>query len=176
MTPSFASTHVTEAPIWLQEKVYAPRRQRTIALVKRSVDALVAVGQRVSLASVAAHSQQIDPDGRGVSESAILGNDEARAYYEAYRTWPGARRRPPAPVSRGVISPPQPVKLTRDVRRVRQRYWRMGKDELVERLVALEQAHAAQEERWLRVNDELLTWRLRAERAEAQLAREHPAT
>jgi hypothetical protein len=37
------------------------------------------------------------------------------------------------------------------------------KTTLVERLLAVEHAWAEQEERWLRVNEELLTWRLRAE-------------
>ena len=33
---------------------------------------------------------------------------------------------------------------------------------LIERLLAVERAYAEQEDRWLRVNDELLTWQLRA--------------
>jgi hypothetical protein len=56
------------------------------------------------------------------------------------------------------------ISLSRDLTRVRQNYLRLQKAVLVERLLALEQAHADQEERWLRVNDELLTWKLRAER------------
>jgi hypothetical protein len=56
------------------------------------------------------------------------------------------------------------ISLSRDLTRARQRYLRLGKSVLVERLLALEHAYAEQEERWLRVNDELLTWTLRAER------------
>jgi hypothetical protein len=56
------------------------------------------------------------------------------------------------------------ISVSRDLTRVRQRYLRLRKAVLVERLLALEQAHAEQEERWLRVNDQLLTWTLRAER------------
>jgi hypothetical protein len=48
--------------------------------------------------------------------------------------------------------------------RARQRYLRLGKSILVERLLAFEHAYTEQEERWLRVNDELLTWQLGAER------------
>ena len=39
----------------------------------------------------------------------------------------------------------------------------MSKQELVERLLAVEQAYAEQEERWLELNDELLISRLHTE-------------
>jgi hypothetical protein len=62
--------------------VYAKFRQRTVDLVKQSVDALRKDKQRVSLATVAAKSKDLDTEGngKGISESAILDNPEARAY------------------------------------------------------------------------------------------------
>ena len=57
---------------WLEEKVYAQLRQRTVDLVKRSVDALLKDKQRVSLSTVAAKSREFDE--KGISESAILDN------------------------------------------------------------------------------------------------------
>jgi hypothetical protein len=42
---------------WLEEKVYAKLRQRSIDLVKRSVDALLKDKQRVSLSTIAAKSK-----------------------------------------------------------------------------------------------------------------------
>jgi len=74
---------------WLEEKVYAKLRRRTVDLVRRSVDALRKDKQRVSLSTVAAKSKELDPDHRGVSESAILDNQEARAYYKQHRSWRG---------------------------------------------------------------------------------------
>src|SRR5690242_18797713 len=76
-----ASKPDSDAPLWLQEQVYIPKRQRTIDLVQQSVDALRKDKQRVSLATVAAKSKELDSDHRGISESAILDNQEARAYY-----------------------------------------------------------------------------------------------
>jgi len=61
------------------------------------------------------------------------------------------------------------VKVGRDEQRVRQRYLHMSKEALVERLIAAERTLAEQRERWLAQQDEALTWRLRAEAAEAQL-------
>src|SRR5258708_38122603 len=83
---------------WLEEKVYAKLRQRTVDLVKQSVDALCKDKQRVSLATVAAKSRELDTEHRGISESAILDNQEARAYYEQYRSWRGASRKREKPL------------------------------------------------------------------------------
>jgi hypothetical protein len=52
---------------------------------------------------------------------------------------------------------------------VRQRYLRMGKEVLVECLITAERTLTEQRERWLTQQDEALTWRLRAEAAEARL-------
>jgi len=159
---------------WLEEKVYARLRQRTVDLVKRSVDALRTQKQRVSLATVAAKSKELDTEsnGKGISESAILDNEEARVYYEQYRSWQGSSRprvKPmpvAAPASLGAIKP------SRNEQRVRQRYLRMSKEALIERLLTEEQTYAEQREHWLLQQDEVLTWRLRAEAAEARLAQE----
>jgi hypothetical protein len=45
----------------------------------------------------------------------------------------------------------------------------MSKETLVERLLTVERTSAEERERWLLQQDELLTWRLRAEAAEAQV-------
>jgi hypothetical protein len=154
---------------WLEEKVYAKLRQRTVDLVKQSVDALCKDKQRVSLATVAAKSKELDVDHRGISESAILDNQEARAYYEQHRSWRGSSRKRAKPL---VVAPPASsgvTKLGRDEQRVRQRYLRMSKEALVERLIVVERTLVERRERWLIQQDEVLTWRLRAAVAEAQL-------
>ncbi len=46
----------------------------------------------------------------------------------------------------------------------------MGQEALVERLMNTERTYAEARERWLSQQDEVLTWRLRAETAEARLA------
>src|SRR2546427_6883916 len=127
---------------WLEEKVYSRLRQRTVDLVRRSVDALRKDKQRVSLSTVATKSKELDSDHRGVSESAILDNREARAYYEQHRSWQGNRKKRAKP--KALASPAQPgsVKPDRNEQRVRQRYRRMSKDALVERLLAVERLHA----------------------------------
>jgi hypothetical protein len=145
-----------------------PKRQRTVDLVHQSVDGLLKDKQRVSLATVAAKSKELDSEHRGISESAILDNQEARAYYEQHRSWRGPERKRAKPLV--VASTPSgAVKPGRDEQRVRQRYLRMSKEALVERLIIAERTLAEQRERWLIQQDEALTWRLRAEAVEKQI-------
>lgn len=159
---------------WLEEKVYAKLRQRTVDLVKQSIDALRKDKQRVSLATVASKSKELDVEGngKGISESAILDNQEARAYYEQYRSWRGSSRKRAKPLAVALPASPGVVKRGRDEQRVRQRYMRMSKEALVEGLIAAERNLAEQRERWLTQQDEALTWRLRAEAAEARLKKD----
>jgi hypothetical protein len=155
---------------WLKEKVYGPKRRRTVELVKRSVDSLVDDRKRISLSALSARSKEIDPGGRGVSETAILNNEEARAHYEQHRSWKrGARSRP------RVLEPTGVTIVTKgDAARVRCRYLKWTKAELVARLLSVENTHAVLQERWLEVTEEALSWRLRAERAESQVRRVKP--
>ncbi len=165
---------MSEPHPWLEEKVYARLRQRTVDLVKRSVDALRKDKQRISLSTVAAKSKELDAEGngKGISESAILDNQEARAYYEQHRSWPGSPRKQAKPLAVASPASPGSVKPGRDEQRARQRYLRMSKEVLVERLITVERTLAEQRERWLSQQDEALTWRLRAETAEARLSKE----
>ena len=62
-----------------------------------------------------------------------------------------------------------PIRIDRDLSRARRRYLKINKAELAARLLAVEQNYAEHEEQWLQVNEELMIWRLRAERAEARV-------
>jgi hypothetical protein len=157
MVRSSRSTPLAEAPAWLGA-IYTARRERTADLVRTSIETLQKERKPVSIASVVAVSRQVDPLGKGVSESALLHNPEARADYEAHRTWKGGRRGRVPP--RGRSSAPMSVKPDRDLTRARLRYLRLSKHELVERLLAVEQACAEYEQRWLRTADELFAWML----------------
>ena len=156
---------------WLKEKVYAPNRRRTVELVKKSVDSLANDQKRISLSALCSRSKEIDPGGRGVSESAILKNEQARIYYEQHRSWKvtsGSRQTPCKPNAVTVL--PR-IKADRDAARVRYRYLKLNKSELVGRLLAMEQAHAVLQEQWFQLNEDMLNWRLRAERSEPKLRR-----
>lgn len=164
-----SSSSESSAPIWLAEQVYEPKRQRTVDLVHQSIDVLRREQARISLASIAAKSRELDPNGIGISESAILTNEEARAYYEQYRSWKHQRRPPTSTQNPKIRYEPGSMKLTRDEVRARQRYQRLSKGELVDRLLAAERNSAEWEQRFLACQDDTLSWRLRAEAAEKRL-------
>src|SRR5579863_5042265 len=110
--PQPSSSSELSAPVWLREQVYQPKRQRTINLVRQSIDALREAQARISLASIAARSRELDPDGIGVSESTILANEEARSYYEQYRSWKHQRRPPTSKQKPSLRQEPGTIKLT----------------------------------------------------------------
>jgi hypothetical protein len=130
--------------------------------------------RRVSLAMVAAKSKELDTEGngKGISESAILDNQEARAYYEQHRSWRDSSRKQEKSLVVTMPSSLGLVKPGRDEQRVRQRYLRMSKETLVERLLNVERTCAERRERWRVQQDEMLNWRLRAEAAEARRKKE----
>src|SRR5579859_3566124 len=85
------SSPSSEPPAWLED-VYERRRRRTLRLVELSMAALVGKGESASLAAIARTSKTVDPaEPHGVSESAILHNEQA---YALYRQHTDRKRRP----------------------------------------------------------------------------------
>ncbi len=160
-----------QAPTWLNEAVYEPKRQRTFELVKQAVDALVEQRKRdgttrISLTTIMATARQLDPVGKGVAHTAILENEEAYAYYKRHRTANRPTKRQSTPRN-GDARPV--IKADRDQARVRQRYMKLNREELVDQLLSVEHQYAELHERYLAMNDKLLEWQLRAEQAESLL-------
>ena len=67
--------------------VYERKRQRTTGLTKNAIELLERNRKPVSLASIAAVSRQIDPEGRGVSENGIRTNPDAYENYRDHMPW-----------------------------------------------------------------------------------------
>lgn len=155
------SSKSTNAPVgdgrrpWLEEQVYQPKRQRTLLLVRQAINALIKGKQRVSLAAIVSKSKQLDRHKIGISASAILGNVEARALYEAKRQWraPAQRRRFSVDVLHEIPTPR--IKLHRDLRSVYERYIKLTKQDLAMRLIKMEQSYLGLEETWLKASERL---------------------
>ncbi|MBD2098483.1 hypothetical protein H6F90_25770 [Trichocoleus sp. FACHB-591] len=163
MLPSASSSEESEAPQWLQEKVYSPKMERTVRLVKASVDALVQAKQTVSKATVVAKSKELDPEGQGVCASAIKRNADAFAYYEKHRSYKEPQGRRVVPAKESIETDSLRIKPNRDENRARQRYLKLTKEQLVARLIVVENAFAQQQECWNQNNDELLSQLLKEE-------------
>ncbi len=153
------SSRSSEPPAWLGE-VYERRRRRTVRLVELSITVLTGAGERVSLAAVARVSKTVDPaDPDGISESAILHNEEAYALYRQHADRKGRTTRTPSS-NRPEAGNNSRIRVSADRNpgRVRERYLRASKGDLVERLLIVEKAYAEMENRWLRTADDLLVW------------------
>jgi hypothetical protein len=157
-----SSSPSSKPPAWLCD-VYERRRRRTIRLVELSITALERAGERTSLAAVARISKTVDPEEpKGVSENAILHNEEAYALYHRRADHKRQTAAKPSPKRRIDIGDDNRVRIRvspdRDRGRARRRYLRASKAELVDRLQVAEQAYAEMEDRWLRTADDLLVW------------------
>ncbi len=157
-----------QAPTHLQ-KIYQARKKRTFDLVKKSVDVLVSQKQKVSLTTVVALSKELDPEGKGVSLSALQRNETANAYYKKHQSYNSSASKRSSVVINKLSEGESPqIKLDRDLARVRRRYLKLSKEELVERLLVVEQALAQKEQNLNATNDEILTWRLKASQSESR--------
>ncbi len=136
---------------WLKT-YHEARRQRTVDLVKATVDHLLADGQAVTLEAIATRSREVDLEGKGIKKAGILGNAEAHAYYRkhsvTYQSGRGQQRRK----SKVHVSA--------------QPYLQQTKDNLVERLIAVEQEYAISQQQLARLQFELLDLQQRLEEAE----------
>ncbi len=138
---------------WLKHH-YAAVRQRTVDLVKMTVDRLIQDGQAITIEAICQRSQQLDPQGKGIKKAGILGNAEAYAYYQQHRT---SRRRTPGRAShRTVTTYRLPTDPQRDLGQVRRRYLRERKPDLVARLLFVEQAYIESQQQLARLQFELL--------------------
>lgn len=155
-----------QAPIHLQ-KIYDAREQRTFDLVKNSVDALMSQKQKISLTTIVNKSKELDPESKGVSISAIQRNEKANAYYKRHQSYKNsATKRSSVAVKKlSEVESPR-IKLDRDLARVRQRYLKLSKSELVDRILVVEQALAQKEQNLNATMDEMLAWRLKGGQSE----------
>ncbi len=111
---------------------YAATRQRTVDLVKMTVDRLIQDRQTVTIEAICKLSQQLDP----------------------HRT---SRRRTPGRAShRTVTTYRLPTDPQRDLGQVRRRYLRERKPDLVARLLFVEQAYIESQQQLARLQFELL--------------------
>lgn len=141
------SDGASEPHPWLQ-KHYQEKRERTVRLVKTTVDHLIREGHTVTIEAICRRSVELDPGGRGVKKSALLENQEAHAYYRKHSSSYQAaqtRKRTGKVAKASALAHPLRIDPQRNVDRARYRYLQMTKPEIVERLLQVEQAYAEQQ-------------------------------
>lgn len=167
------ATKNTSRP-WLKQHHQATR-QRTITLVKATVDRLVQAGRTVTIEAICTLSHEVDPEGKGITKAGVLGNVEAHAYYRqhstSYKRGLGYQQRQGR--KKQVSVQPERIHADRDMERVRQRYLLQSKADLVERLIAVEQKYARTQQQLSQLQFELLTLQEQVEEAKRWTRPEH---
>jgi len=148
-----------------------------VNLVKAAVDRLESSGQTVTLEAICARSREVDPEGKGIKKAGIIGNAEAHAYYckhsVPYRNGRGQQRRKGHQL--GMATIPSRIDPDRDVQRVRQRYLLQNKEDLVDRLLAVEQELGKTLQQLASLQFEFLALQQQAEQTEQRKGRNHRA-
>jgi len=121
--------------------------------VKATVDQLVHEERSVTIEEICVRSVEFDPQGKGVKKAGILGNEVAYAYYRQYSVsyQRAHRRRHPVVRKEPTAISPRSIDPDRDIHRVRSRYMRQNKGDLVERVLAMEQAYAESQQQLARI-------------------------
>ncbi len=147
---------------WL-ERHYQATRQRTVHLVKATVDQLVKEGQSVTIEAICKLSQQLDPQEKGIKKAGILGNEEAYVYYRQHCA---SQRSAPKRASRQheTTTHRLPTDPHRDLGQVRRRYSREKKMDLVDRLLSVEQAYMESQQQLAQLQFELLEQQQKAQK------------
>ncbi len=148
--------HETSRP-WLK-KQHEARRQRTIDIVKATVDRLVREEQTVTIEAICRLSPELDPQGKGVKKAGVLDNPVAHAYYREHSASYQLAQRRKHSLSRKKPISSQPLRIDpkRDVDRARQRYVQQSKADLVERLLSVEHAYAEMQQQLARLQFEMV--------------------
>jgi hypothetical protein len=154
---------------WLKEHHQATR-QRTITLVKTTVDRLLQEGRTVTLEAICTLSREVDPEGKGITKTGVLGNAEAHAYYRqhsaSYQRGLGYQRRKAR--KKQVSAQPSRIDADRDAGRARQRYLLQPKGDLVDRLLSVEQELAVTRQQLAALQFEMIDLKLQLEKSKQQ--------
>ncbi|WP_427110282.1 hypothetical protein [Lysinibacillus xylanilyticus] len=135
---------------WL-DKVHQQRRERSVSIGIDTIEYLVEQGIPVTYHNISQYSKQFDTQGKGIHSNTIKSNDELYTYYKKHsKTYKvnKIRKKPTTPPmfdesSLRKISP------KRDIDVVKTKYMKLSKEELVNRLIAVEQYVAENQKLWV---------------------------
>ncbi|MGE6517456.1 hypothetical protein [Lysinibacillus sphaericus] len=149
MNQPFSTIH-TDKRQWL-EKVHQQRKERSVFIGINTIDFLVEQGIPVTYHNIGEHSKLFDKQGKGIHPNTIKRNDELHTYYQKHsRTYKvkNTRKKPVMP-SKFDEATLRRISPERDVNIVKRKYMQLTKEELVNRLIVVEQYVAENQKRWV---------------------------
>ena len=135
---------------WL-DKVHQQRKDRSLTIGIQTIDFLVEQGIPVTYHNISEHSKAVDEKGKGIHQNTIKRNEELHSYYQKRsRTYKvkNTRKKPVMPSTFDEASLRR-ISSERDVNIAKKRYMQLSKEELVNRLIAVEKYVAENQERWV---------------------------
>ncbi|MDT0618400.1 MAG: hypothetical protein RJQ08_02615 [Salinisphaeraceae bacterium] len=139
----------TQQKPWLTP-IYQAKRERTVRLVRLAIEELQKKKQRVTLAAICSTSKHLDSEHKGISQSAIITNEDARRLFDqAKHIGRVNNRRARKSVSRSNLAR---LAVGRDTPAARRRLLRLTKNELVDRLTFIELEYADLHDRYARLS------------------------
>lgn len=141
---------------WL-DKVYEEKRTHSLQLVTKAIQALRKEGARLSVTNISKKTKELDPNSKGIHERTIYKNKEL---YELYKVnsnnESNNKKYNKSKVTKLDNTDFIRVKLDRDITRVREKYNRLTKSELINRIISLETYISQQNDAWLKAQFERL--------------------
>ncbi|MEK4170586.1 hypothetical protein MHI22_03295 [Lysinibacillus sp. FSL L8-0312] len=131
---------------WL-DKVHQQRKKRSVSIG----DFLVAQGTPVTYYNISEHSKSFDDNGKGIHMNTIKRNEELHEYFKQHsRTYKvkNTRKKTVIP-SKFDETALRRISSERDVNNAKKKYMQLSKEELVNRLIAVEQYVAENHQRWV---------------------------
>lgn len=135
---------------WL-DKVHQQRKERSISIGIQTIDFLVEQGIPVTYHNIWEHSKAFDDKEKGIHMNTIKRNEELHAYYKQHsRTYKvkNTRKKSVKP-SKFDETALRRISSERDVNNAKKKYMQLSKEELVNRLIGLEQYVAENQQRWV---------------------------
>lgn len=134
---------------WLNE-INQQRKQRSLELGILAIDQLVQDKKKITYESVSQTSKLIDPEGKGIHTNTIKSNVELREYFLEKRNRKYLKKKiTVTDVSSAHFPNFMSLKPERDVTRLKKQYMTMKKEDLIDRLIQIEEYVAVHNKRWL---------------------------
>lgn len=134
--------------------VHEKKKERSFQLGKKAIDALMKEGISVTLKSIHEKSRELDAKGKGIHPNTVKSNELLYGYYKLHsKTYKQKqkkkqKKKPPSPINLSIDTVLRRINPERDHTHVRQKYMKLSKHELVERLIHAEQFIASNHQKW----------------------------
>ncbi|MFJ8260645.1 hypothetical protein ACIQ4I_01615 [Rummeliibacillus sp. NPDC094406] len=145
-----SSTIHSDKRQWL-DKVHQQRKERSVSIGIETIEYLIKQGIPVTYHNISQHSKQFDTQGKGIHPNTIKSNDELYTYYKKHSKTFKVNR-----VRKKLKTPPKfdessirKISTNRNIDVVKKKYMKFSKEELVNKLIAVEQYIAENQSRWV---------------------------